>query len=451
MNTVAIVPAAGLGERMGADKALLELGGCTAIERVAATCRAAGCDEVLVVRRAGAAALPAAAGVRVVTVPPGGEMADSLRAANAALGTGVAKVVVFPVDHALVEADTTLALLTLLERPGVAVALPLFRDRPGHPIALRREAFAGIAAPGATLRDLVRADSTRVRVLPSANPWVHADLDHPADLRDARCALRAEPRATVAQMFRHRSRRSFRPDPVPQEQLERLVDAARFASTSNLVQAYSVVAVRDPAHKAACAKLCADQQQIHEAPLFLAICVDLHKMAVACERHGEALQTQSLELFLMATIDASLLGQNLLLAAESEGLGGCMIGAARNHPLELAKLLALPKHAFVLFGMTLGVPADDPVDRGRMPLSGVLHHERYDPAAAVGALEGADVGMRQWAREANLRQGGYQGKPVSETKGWTDRVAATWGRDSAYLAARKHFLQQLRELGFGCE
>ena len=34
MTSIVIVPAAGLGERMGADKALLDLGGSTAIERI---------------------------------------------------------------------------------------------------------------------------------------------------------------------------------------------------------------------------------------------------------------------------------------------------------------------------------------------------------------------------------------------------------------------------------
>ena len=42
---------------MGQDKALLDIGGVTAIERIANTCHAAGVDEVLVVRRSGAAPL----------------------------------------------------------------------------------------------------------------------------------------------------------------------------------------------------------------------------------------------------------------------------------------------------------------------------------------------------------------------------------------------------------
>jgi CTP:molybdopterin cytidylyltransferase MocA len=58
MTVVAIVPAAGKGRRMGADKALLDLEGTTAIERIARALLAAGIDELLVVRSHDAASLP---------------------------------------------------------------------------------------------------------------------------------------------------------------------------------------------------------------------------------------------------------------------------------------------------------------------------------------------------------------------------------------------------------
>ncbi len=448
VRTVAIVPAAGKGERMGADKALLDLAGTSAIARIVATCRAAGVDEVVVVRRDGAAALPAMAATRVVVVPPGGEMADSLRAANSALPATTERVVVFPVDHALVEAETVLALLATVER-GAAIALPLFRGRPGHPIALRRDVFAEISPASALLRDLVKRDPARVRVVPSANPWVHADLDHPEDLRAAVCALHGEPWSTVAQMFRHRSHRAYLADPIPPPQLERLVDAARHASTSSFIQAYAIVCVQDAAVKAQCARLCGGQEHIVQAPVFVAVCADLHKIAAACGRHGTSLQAQSFELFLQATIDAALVGQNLQLAAEAEGLGACMIGAARNHPLEIAQALALPPHVFVAFGMTIGRPADDPVPRGRMPLDGVLHFDRYDTTRTDRVLDGADAGMREWARRTNATRGGYLGRPVDERKGWSDRMARMWGADSSYAAARAVLADELRRLGFG--
>jgi hypothetical protein len=162
-------------------------------------------------------------------------------------------------------------------------------------------------------------------------------------------------------------------------------------------------------------------------------------------------QAQSFELFLQAAVDASLVGQNLQLAAEAEGLGACMIGAARNHPEQLARVLGLPPHVFVVFGMTLGHPADDPLPRGRMPLGGVLHFDRYDVARTDAVLDGADDGMRAWARRTNAAGSGKKGRPVDEQKGWSDRMARMWGTGSDYVAARQVLVDELRRLGFGLE
>ncbi len=419
-RVAAIVPAAGRGERLGQDKALVDLGGRAAIARIVEQCLGGGVDEVVIVRAEGAAALPdLGARARTVTVAAGGQMADSVRAALAGLDPAFGRVVLFPVDHALVQADTVWALHAALgSDPGTGIALPLFRGRVGHPAAFRRGVIEKLREPGVgTLRDVVRGDPGLVTAVPTANPWVLCDLDRPEDLRAARASLSGQPWPVVEQMWRHRSVRAYRPEPLAEGQLERLVDAARRCSTSSMIQAYAVVAVADAARRGEIAMLCGDQEHIRQAPLFLAICADLHKIGIACARHGEGLPADSLELFLQTTVDAALLGQNLQLAAEAEGLGACMIGGARNRPVELAALLGLPAHCFVLFGMTMGHAAEEPVDRGRMPLAGVLHHERYDRAAAEAAVDGADAAMRAWAARVNAERGGYQGRPVDEQKG----------------------------------
>ncbi len=451
MSVVAVVPAAGKGRRMGADKALLDLGGTPAIARIADSLRSAGVDELLVVRSEGAAPLPSLSlPTRVVLVSGDGDMADSLRAAQRELPSATEVVVVLPVDHALVAADTICAVAATAQRPGVAIALPLFAGKPGHPVALRADAFAEIQRAGALLRDLVRADPARVRAVPTSNRWVVADLDSPSDLRNARAALAAAPGSVTERMWSHRSHRAYLPDPLAAGQLERLVDAARHASTSSFIQAYAVVAVEDAERRRAVASLCADQAHIEQAPVFVAVCADLRKIERACRSRGQSIQSQSFELFLQATVDAALLGQNLALAAESEGLGVCMIGAARNHPEELARLLSLPSGCYVVFGMTIGKPADDPVPRGRMPLDGVLFRERYDESALDAALAGADEGMRKWAVLCNER-GGYQGRQVKTDKGWQDRMAQLWGDRSEYVKARAALMGELRRLGFGLE
>ncbi|MGA1524120.1 MAG: NTP transferase domain-containing protein, partial [Planctomycetota bacterium] len=76
--TAAVILAAGRGERLGADKALVDLGGRTAVERLVQSFQAAGCAPILVVRQRGSAALPPGLPAEEVAVESA-EMIESLR------------------------------------------------------------------------------------------------------------------------------------------------------------------------------------------------------------------------------------------------------------------------------------------------------------------------------------------------------------------------------------
>lgn len=444
MRIHALILAAGQGRRMGQDKALLELvDGQPLVSRILQNCRRGGITELLVVRHAGAQVLPE--GIASIEVSGEEDMLASIRAGIRALKDRCDAVLIFPVDFGMVGAAAIYAVAAGLMTWFQGVVLPVYRERRGHPIGLSASLFDQVLAETGTLRDVVWHQGVHRLAVPVDDPWVCRDLDTPADLAAARAALRDGGQPLSLQMRAHRSRRAFHPDPIPAAQLEWLVDSARYASTSSFIQAYAAVAVQEPERKARVAALCADQRHIHEAPVFLAICADLHKLARCCEQQGKDLRTEPLEAFVEALVDASLFGQNLLLAAEAEGLGGCMIGAARQRPVELAQLLELPPHCFVAFGLVLGRPADDPPPRGRMPLPAILHHETYDPAAVDPALVEADAQMRSWNAAINAA-GGYNGRPVNPDKGWTERMAAKWSRD---FGLREQLAEQLRTLGFG--
>ncbi len=445
--TAAIILAAGEGRRLGQDKALMDLGGSPAIRRAVAACRASGIERVVIVRRRGAQDLSTDLGAKVVVVDTD-EMIVSLRAGLASLPAEVELMLVLPVDYAMVEPTVYLELMIALTHQKMpSIALPCCMGYRGHPIAFSRSIADEVLDPSTrTLRDVVRRSPARIVEVEVTDPWVLRDIDEPEDLLAAQ-TWRKNRGKTVAQTMRaHRSRRAFTEQPVGDRQLEWIVDTARHCATSSFIQAYSVVAVRDEARKDRCATLCANQDHIRQAPVFLAICADLYKIERACAEHGKSVNSDSLEIFLQAVIDASLFGQNVQLAAESEGLGGCMIGAVRNQPIELAKELGLPRQVFVAFGMTVGWPVDDPVFRERMPLAAVLHKESYTHDLS-GVLESADEGMRAWARESNRRAKEGE-RPVNETRGWTDRMAHLWGGD-APPKGRAELIEHLRVLGFG--
>ncbi len=192
MRSCAIIPAAGQGVRMGMDKSLAELGGRSLISRVVDDCRAAGIQDIVVVRREGASALPGdvVAQVREVSVPAGGEMIDSIRAGISELEADTVHVVLFPVDYAMVGAETVALLLEQLAA-GAEIVLPICDERPGHPIGLVRGAAEEASNPDVgTLRDVIGRDPSRVRGVLVQNPWVLRDLDTQDDLQAAEAFLR---------------------------------------------------------------------------------------------------------------------------------------------------------------------------------------------------------------------------------------------------------------------
>ncbi|HHI81447.1 MAG TPA: NADPH-dependent oxidoreductase [Planctomycetes bacterium] len=239
----------------------------------------------------------------------------------------------------------------------------------------------------------------------------------PAERREEEAAK------VLERMWAHRSRRAFEEEDLPQKDLEDCVAAAQRASTSSFLQPYSVVVVRDPERKRRVYELCSQQQMILDAPVFLALCVDFHRAEKACRDQGKELAPIDLETLLIGCIDTSLFAQNLLLAAEAMGYGGCFVGAARNHPLELARVLGLPPKVFVLFGLVLGRPCDDPMPMPRLPLEAVLHREQYDLESVSAHLDAFDAQMRAFARRLNRELQARGAKKVNEDRGFRDRLA----------------------------
>ena len=138
----------------------------------------------------------------------------------------------------------------------------------------------------------------------------------------------------IALLLSHRSVRGYRPDALPAGTLETLIAAAQSAATSSNLQTWSVIAVTDPAKKAALAKVASNQKHIEQCPLFLVWVADISRNQRLGAEEGVTLETMPYqETFMVAAIDAALAAQNATVAAESLGLSCVYIGALRNDPV----------------------------------------------------------------------------------------------------------------------
>ena len=183
---------------------------------------------------------------------------------------------------------------------------------------------------------------------------------------------------TIEQIYQHRSIRAYKSDPIPKSMIEEIVAAGQRASTSSNLQMFSVVVVTDQQKRNQLATYCGDQAHIRQAPVFIAWCADLNRLSRVCALRGHDHAYEYVENFLVSAVDVALLMQTATLAAESLGLGMCYIGAIRNQPADVIKLLELPRLVMPISGMTLGWPDDDPIIKPRLSTEAIIHWETYD-------------------------------------------------------------------------
>ncbi|MGP1273473.1 MAG: NADPH-dependent oxidoreductase [Phycisphaerales bacterium] len=209
-------------------------------------------------------------------------------------------------------------------------------------------------------------------------------------------------RTVLDLLMAHRSIRRFAPDPVPDEDLRTAVAAGQMASTSSAVQAYCAIRVRDEQTRDRVADLCGPQEKVAQSGAFLVICGDTRRHRLAAVRDGNAYD-QRLESFLVAAIDASLFAEKTVIALEAMGYGICYIGGLRNHIDEVDRLLELPEGVYPLFGLCVGIPAESPGARPRLPVEAVLFEERYPADEAVlDHLDSYDAAYIEYLRERGV-------------------------------------------------
>ena len=160
--------------------------------------------------------------------------------------------------------------------------------------------------------------------------------------------------------------RAFRPDPVPEEMIERLLSNAVRAPSAGNLQAWEFVVVRGSETKRRLAEAALGQMFVAEAPVVIVCCRNMERNA---RRYGDRGR------HFYNLIDASFASLLILLAAHNEGLGACFVGAYRDE--EVSRILGLPEHARPVGIMPIGWPAEAATVSERMPLAEVVHYERF--------------------------------------------------------------------------
>ncbi len=195
---VAVILAAGASSRFGGrPKALLEVNGETAIGRIARVAGEAGFAPAIAVVGAHRVEIERSVSGSEISLVDHPEWArgrtGSLQAGLDSL-PGAEEALVWPVDHPFVAGSTLERLRAAADHDPLAIwFLPEYRGQGGHPVLLRRPAFASVRELNAAspLRSLLPRLGPQVRRVPVEDPGVLENADSPDAFWAALEAFRA--------------------------------------------------------------------------------------------------------------------------------------------------------------------------------------------------------------------------------------------------------------------
>lgn len=161
-----------------------------------------------------------------------------------------------------------------------------------------------------------------------------------------------------------RSVRRYRPDPIPEELLKAVLNAARLAPTANNAQPWRMIVVRDEDTKRRLVAASNGQKFIAQAPV----------VVVACGVPDEAFATAG-GYMSSHVIDVSIALDHLTLAAHSLGLGTCWVAWFKEDPVREA--LGIPEDVRVVAMTPLGYPDEAPERTPRRNLEELVLYDKY--------------------------------------------------------------------------
>lgn len=220
-----------------------------------------------------------------------------------------------------------------------------------------------------------------------------------------------------------RTHRTYQERAVPASLLRLLCLTALSASAKSDFQQASIIIVQDPARRAALAAPFPAMPWIGESPAFVVFCGDARRLERVGTMRGHPQDNGSLEGFFNAAVDAALVLQTFILAAESAGLGCCPISVLRNQVDTVAAILELPLKVFPIAGLCIGWPAGAGHISMRLPPALTIHTDRYDDAGLAAEIDAYDAAREARHPTPPEKQRAPQRFGIAERYGWSEDKA----------------------------
>ncbi|GAY72368.1 nitroreductase family protein [Lentilactobacillus kosonis] len=219
-------------------------------------------------------------------------------------------------------------------------------------------------------------------------------------------------------IYNHRSIRNFKKQALSSEEVQTLIMAASKASNSTFSQQYSIISVTDPEKLQAFDELTGSRHWMMSSGHYFVMVADQQRNFQIAQKAGvDPYILRTTDKFLASVFDASIATENLVLAAESMGMGATIMGSILNDSHRVIELLNLPKLTFPLLGVAVGYPETLPENKPRLPQT-LQHFENgYHLSDRIeNQLPEYDQQMLEYyaARSSNQREETFSNHIVSE-------------------------------------
>lgn len=177
-------------------------------------------------------------------------------------------------------------------------------------------------------------------------------------------------------LMKRRTVRNFKDQSVPEDIIEKLLEAANNAPTGGNIQPLILVQKTENWHKLA--ELVGDQPWVKNAPVSTLFCLDFQRIKRwASLNDTEFKGEKAFSEFLIAYADLMCAAQTVVLLAESFGLGSVYVGTIQSNLDEAKRYFAIPEYVLPLMVLTIGYPKSIPRRIPKLARDVIVHKEQY--------------------------------------------------------------------------
>lgn len=242
---------------------------------------------------------------------------------------------------------------------------------------------------------------------------------------------------TIRTQLEHRTIREFKDQKIPHQVFEQLMEVARRTATSTGMQASSIIRVTNPDMKKKIAEICNQEYVARVTELLIFIVDQYRNNQIAKEKNCFVETAGDMDRFFAAFTDACIMAQNIVIAAESMGLGTVYLGSILNDSERICELLKLPKLTFPVIGLGLGYPNQNPQIKPRMEMKLRFFENTYKVFESyLDQVEEYDKQMRTYY---DLRE------PGKRADSFSNQVVT---RLNQRIPKRQEILNVIRKQGF---